>query len=153
MIYFYKGEPVEVPHRIRLSNGNTRTNKTTFTEEELNDAGYFSTVNIKPVCQVDQKVIWGDTDWIVVDLTEEEYKQKLQFKREILNTFILSETNRIIEQIYLADEKDEIIFNPVYTQEEIDKMLKYVDDWRQYIDMENPYELLDEPVLEVNLKF
>ena len=29
-----------VPSRIRLSDGSTRTNKSTFTEAELNSAGY-----------------------------------------------------------------------------------------------------------------
>ena len=30
----------KVPSRIRLSNGSTRTDKSTFTEAELNSAGY-----------------------------------------------------------------------------------------------------------------
>ena len=42
--YSYDGQyPVDwsqIPHRIRLSNGNTKTDKTTFTLEELVDAGY-----------------------------------------------------------------------------------------------------------------
>lgn len=151
MIYFYKGESVELPNKIRLSNGTTRTDRNTFTEEELNDAGYFSTVTIKPVHQINQKVVWEDTDWIVVDLTEEEYEQKLEEKRKLLNDFIGEETNRIVKQTYSADENGQIIFNPIYTQEEIDKMLKYIDEWRQYIDMKNPYELIDEPILEINL--
>ena len=33
----------EIPNRIRLSNGNTRTDKEAFTEEDLKDAGYVFT--------------------------------------------------------------------------------------------------------------
>ncbi len=43
-IFSFKGEyPIEweeVPERIRLSDGSTRTDKSTFTEDEIKDAGY-----------------------------------------------------------------------------------------------------------------
>lgn len=42
--FSYNGEyPVDwnsIPDRIRLSNGNTKTDKITYTQEELKDAGY-----------------------------------------------------------------------------------------------------------------
>jgi hypothetical protein len=40
-LYSYSGEePNVLPNRIRLSNGLTKTDRTTFTEEDLKDAGY-----------------------------------------------------------------------------------------------------------------
>ena len=40
-LYSYNGEePKFLPHEIRLSNGMSRTDPSTFTEEELLDAGY-----------------------------------------------------------------------------------------------------------------
>lgn len=40
-LYSYKGqEPKFLPHEIRLSNGMSRTDASTFTDEELLDAGY-----------------------------------------------------------------------------------------------------------------
>lgn len=40
-LYSYKGEEPDVlPHRIRLSSGLTKTDPTTFTEKDLEDAGY-----------------------------------------------------------------------------------------------------------------
>lgn len=40
-LYSYRGEKPEIlPNRIRLSNGLTKTDRTTFTEEDLEDAGY-----------------------------------------------------------------------------------------------------------------
>lgn len=41
MLYSYNGNtPSPLPFRIKLSNGFTRTDPTTFTEEEIADAGY-----------------------------------------------------------------------------------------------------------------
>jgi len=37
---FQKGRPAPLPHRIRLPNGFTRTDPSTFTEEEILAAGY-----------------------------------------------------------------------------------------------------------------
>src|SRR6056300_700052 len=39
--------PTSLPDRIRLSNGKTRTDRTTFTAEEILDAGYIQ-VNNRP---------------------------------------------------------------------------------------------------------
>ena len=40
-LYSYKGqEPKPIPEKIRLSNGNCRTDISSFTNEELLDAGY-----------------------------------------------------------------------------------------------------------------
>ena len=41
MLYSYNGEyPTDIPERIRLSDGSTRTDSSTYTEEEIADAGY-----------------------------------------------------------------------------------------------------------------
>lgn len=40
-LYSYQGqEPQELPGRIRLSNGKTRTDSSTFTAEEISNAGF-----------------------------------------------------------------------------------------------------------------
>ena len=69
--YFYsyqKQYPVtwdEIPNRIRLSDGNTRTDKESFTEEELKDAGYVFT-DVYPNYNDETHVCtWNDTDWVV----------------------------------------------------------------------------------------
>ena len=39
-LYSYQGqEPQILPHRISLSDGRSRTDASSFTDEELNDAG------------------------------------------------------------------------------------------------------------------
>lgn len=40
-LYSYQGqEPQELPERIRLSNGRTRTDSSSFTDEEISNAGF-----------------------------------------------------------------------------------------------------------------
>ena len=73
MLYSYKGQyPTSLPERIRLSDGSTRTDSSTFTEEELTDAGYIAAGDYPAYDSTTQKVIWNGTAWEVVDLTTEE---------------------------------------------------------------------------------
>ena len=73
MLYSYKGEyPELLPERIRLSSGLTRTDSSTFTAEEITDAGYVSVEDPPSFDGDTQKVIWNGTAWEVVELTTEE---------------------------------------------------------------------------------
>lgn len=75
-MYSFKGStPAPLPERIRFSDGMTRTDKLTFTDEEIADAGYvyvepFST----PYEERTQKVVWnsGLIAWELLDKTHEE---------------------------------------------------------------------------------
>ena len=78
MLYSYKGEyPISLPERIRLSDGSTRTDSSTFTEEELADAGYIEAGDSPAYDSDTQKVIWNGTAWEVVSLTTEEINDRL----------------------------------------------------------------------------
>jgi hypothetical protein len=66
---FNGGEPATIPHRIQLSDGTTRTDNTTFTEEQLIDAG-FSGPYEKPVYNENtQEILWDEEtlSWNVLD--------------------------------------------------------------------------------------
>ena len=64
----------EIPHRIRLSNGNTKTDKVTFTEEDLKDAGYVFT-DIQPNYNDMTHVFnWTGTELIISSIVDEEEK-------------------------------------------------------------------------------
>ncbi len=76
MLYSIKGNyPIEtLPHRIRLSDGSTRTDSSTFTADELSSAG-ITTVSYPPEYNADtHKLTWDniDIEWEVVALTQEE---------------------------------------------------------------------------------
>tara|TARA_A100001515_G_scaffold135196_1_gene125943 strand:+ start:130 stop:612 length:483 start_codon:yes stop_codon:yes gene_type:complete len=76
MLYSIKGNyPVEtLPHRIRLSDGSTRTDSSTFTADELSSAG-ITTVSDPPEYNADtHKLTWDNIgiEWEVVALTQQE---------------------------------------------------------------------------------
>ena len=73
MLYSYKGQyPTSLPERIRLSDGSTRTDSSTFTNEELTDAGYVAAGDSPSFDGDTQKVTWNGSNWEVVSLTSEE---------------------------------------------------------------------------------
>lgn len=73
MLYSYKGQyPSSLPERIRFSDGSTRTDSSTFTNEELTDAGYVAAGDSPSYDNDTQKVIWNGSSWEVVSLTLSE---------------------------------------------------------------------------------
>lgn len=73
MAYSYQGrEPQPLPFRIYI-NGTTRTDPTTFTEEELILAGFIQVAD-RPLEQEGKVITWdiGTFSWIIRDKTQEE---------------------------------------------------------------------------------
>lgn len=80
MLYSKNGSyPSRLPFRITLSNGFTRTDPTSFTEEEIADAGYIA-VDDPPVYSSHQILIWTGTNWLVRDKNEQELAEELARK-------------------------------------------------------------------------
>lgn len=78
MLYSYKGQyPTTLPEKIRLSDGSVRTDSSTFTSDELTDAGYVAAGDSPAYDSDTQKLIWNGTAWEVVSLTTEEINAKL----------------------------------------------------------------------------
>jgi len=72
MLYSYKNQyPTQLPDRIRLSDGTTRTNMTTFTEQEIADAGYVEVSN-PPIISEYETLKWVDNNWLVESISEAE---------------------------------------------------------------------------------
>ena len=63
---------------IRLSSGYTRTDSTTFTEEELLDAGYILAEVSPSFNEKTKKVVWESSAWNIVDKTAEELNTEIQ---------------------------------------------------------------------------
>lgn len=83
MLYSFKGSyPIEgLPDRIRLSNGLTRTISSTFTEDEIKDAGY-TKVPDRPIYNSEyQKLEWDYDKWIIKDIPLEEKIQEVKKKQ------------------------------------------------------------------------
>lgn len=77
--YSYKGQfPIEgLPDRIRLSDGSVRTDKSTFTAQELLSAGFIEVPNPPPK-NLKETLLWENNAWVVRDIRvlsrEKEYK-------------------------------------------------------------------------------
>ncbi len=72
MLYSYKGNyPEQLPNRIRLSNGLTVTDPSTFSAEQLADAGYVPVAD-PPVLLQNQTLSWTGTSWAVETVTSQD---------------------------------------------------------------------------------
>ena len=74
MLYSFKGStPTEIPFRIRLPNGLTRTDPSTFTQEEITIAGYIP-CDYPPTVTQSELLSWDSStlQWVVRAKTEEE---------------------------------------------------------------------------------
>lgn len=66
-----------LPHRIRLSNGLTKTDNTTFTDSDLVSAGITTVADTPSYNTNTQKLVWNreTTEWDVTELTQDELDQ------------------------------------------------------------------------------
>tara|TARA_B100002019_G_scaffold260092_1_gene245928 strand:+ start:1927 stop:2706 length:780 start_codon:yes stop_codon:yes gene_type:complete len=68
-------EPAPLPQRLKI-NGVTRTDSSSFTAEELNQAGYTGPFQ-KPSCDpATQIVVWQGTGYAVLDLADSEIEKR-----------------------------------------------------------------------------
>lgn len=85
MLYTYQGqEPAPLPFRITLPGGATRTDPTTFSEEEIAAAGFVPAED-KPEVIYPQYVRWDGTNWVIstYDLEYQRFK-KLEDLRALM---------------------------------------------------------------------
>lgn len=85
-LYSYKSQyPKPLPHRIILSDGRTRTDPSSFTVQEIEDAGY-AVAPDKPVVNGWQNLNWTGASWAVsdkpVDNLKAEKEQQINTLRE-----------------------------------------------------------------------
>ena len=83
-LYSYRGqEPQPLPHRIRLSDGTTRTEVSTFSDSDLKDAG-FTGPYVKPEYNSEQQTqIWnsGSDSWVTAQIPDEVFWARLRNER------------------------------------------------------------------------
>lgn len=85
-LYSLRGAfPEELPNRIRLPDGSTRTDPSSFSTEEIAAAGYIL-VSDAPVANSTHRVIWDseNIEWKIVQKTPEQYiEYNEMIKKEI----------------------------------------------------------------------
>ena len=83
-LYSYQGqEPQELPERIRLSGGRTRTDSSTFTEEEIIDAGFTGPYERPEYNSEIETQSWNYKlkKWDTIAIPDEVFWQKLRTER------------------------------------------------------------------------
>ena len=129
MLYSFNGEyPIDtLPHRIRLSDGSNRTDSSTFTSDELVDAGYVEVPNPPDFNQETHKLVWSGTEWQTILLTESEisarYYQRWQEIRETRDAKIKEIEWRIMryqsetrQGVDVGERSDNIVALDTYIQ-------------------------------------
>jgi hypothetical protein len=103
MLYSKNGSyPTLLPHRITLSDGTTRTDRSSFTEEEIQDAGYVA-VESQPIADYPNKLDWDGIQWIVREPTDFEISERWNYiRKECLRK--LSETDyKVIKAVEVGE--------------------------------------------------
>lgn len=73
MLYTKSGSyPAPIPHRIRLSDGMTRTDPAQFTAEDIADAGYTLAPPAPDYDADTQRLDWDGAVWHVTDILLDE---------------------------------------------------------------------------------
>lgn len=139
--------PQSLPYRIRLSNGLTRTEPETFTEEEIADAGYIA-VSDMPVPNSVQVVEWDSANlaWNLRDKTLEE----LQFEKDEAWRAIRRRRDEMIAAISWRYERwyrlDRLGLDQIDDITKLDTYVQALADIPQ--NQTDPYDIVW-PVLEV----
>lgn len=91
MLYSHHGAtPVSLPHRLRFADGSTRTDASTFTAEELEQAGYTGPYD-RPDCDpLTETVDWDGTQFLVRPHNAEEIAAQWASVRQNRNALLQS---------------------------------------------------------------
>jgi hypothetical protein len=120
--------PTELPNRITLSNGTTRTDKTTFTAEELSDAGWVE-VSDPPTATWPNKLDWNGTSWIIREPNESETAVRWREIRSKCKMLLESTDYKVIKSVESGIALDENI--TIYRQElrDLYNNVNDIDPW------------------------
>jgi len=114
-LYSHDGlEPTILPHRITLSNGNSRTDVNTFTDQEIVDAGFTGPYEKPEYNYTTQKLVWSsDTfSYSIIDLPPSEPTEEDRWEQ-------------------MRRRRDFLLFESDWTQSR-DVVLSNDDDWKVY---------------------
>tara|TARA_A100001201_G_scaffold568_1_gene1501 strand:- start:88 stop:576 length:489 start_codon:yes stop_codon:yes gene_type:complete len=93
---------INLPHRIRLSDGSTRTDNSTFTSTDLSNAGITTVSDPPSYDENTHKLTWDETNlnWEVVALTSEELQEIVDIKwqniRSMRETMLAEADERVL---------------------------------------------------------
>lgn len=86
-LYSYQGqEPKQLPDKLLLSDGRKRTDISSYTDEEIEDAGFTGPYTVPSFDQEYQRVYWNSENlsYTVQDIPEEELWERIRIERNRL---------------------------------------------------------------------
>jgi len=92
--------PNQIPHMIRLSNGKIRSDRTTFTEQEIVDAGYVQVEN-PPIAEYPNKLEWDgeNVQWVVRSPNDSEIMARWDELRRECDRLLAETDYKVIKAI------------------------------------------------------
>ncbi len=95
-LYSYKGEePKELPFRIILDDGSVRTSLEELSDDELKNFGFV--LIKKPKYNKNfQKIVWKESKYEIIDLTDQEIEYKKREKKEKIKQDKIKNINYIV---------------------------------------------------------
>lgn len=103
-LYSYKGaRPTQLPNRIKLSNGFTKTDSSTFTPEDLQDAGWIAVDN-PPIVEYPNKLEWNSEtlEWYSRPPNDAETQFKWQEIRDECERRLFETDYKVIKSVELG---------------------------------------------------
>lgn len=138
-MYSFKGEyPAGLPYRIRLSNGLTRTNTETFTDEEIIDAGYIK-VSDKPSSNVYEHVVWENNNWEIKPFSPEEIEIAIQTQWEKIKRLRTEAINQVEWRIFRHQSELRLGLTPT---EDLVVLDSYIQALREITDQSDPFNII-----------
>ena len=86
-LYSYQGQgPQPLPEKILLSDGRKRTDVSSFTDEEIEDAGFTGPYEVPEYNQEYQRVLWDSEtlSFVIEDISDEELWSRIRKHRDQL---------------------------------------------------------------------
>lgn len=111
--YSFQGRfPEKLPHRIKLSNGTTRTDSSTFTAEEIQDAGGIE-VEDPPSVQHPNRLGWDSENmkWLIKEPDVVAVGKQLRWIREECQRKLAETDYKVIKALEAG-----VPLDPIYVQ-------------------------------------
>jgi hypothetical protein len=145
MLYSYNGEfPEALPFRIVLSDGFTRTDPTSFTDEEIADAGYVACSEQPTYDKNTQTCDWDSsaTSWVVGDMTQEEIDQITQNNINMEWETVKEIRNRMINDIeWRVHRYNSEVRLGLTPTDDITELDTYIQALRDISNQEDPFNI------------
>ena len=139
-MYSYKTQyPISnLPERIRLSNGSTRTDSSTFTSAELTDAGYVDVSDPPSFNSRTHKLTWDGTSWQTVALTDSEIVTKISQEWEEVRSIRKGKFEEVEWRVFRYQSQVRLGITPT---DDIADLDAYIQALRDVTSQSDPYNI------------